>query len=243
MSHDGPVGLYRLFDDADALLYVGIGNRPSRRINSHRSLKRWWHQVARTEIEWHPTRTDAERAEAAAIRNEQPLYNIQIPTEDGAVRGSRRRTGVPEIAVGVANRGPVRLARPDGAQDAQAAMPGAHFRILREGLGLTGDWLAGFLKVTPRTVRNWEEGKFRIPGWVREAMMALGAMATTAVEGYVAQLVNHQRPVMTTYRNDAEFLAACPGTEFTASWHRAVAARVRTRIPSVRVVYVSSQTC
>lgn len=91
--------LYRLFNNADVLLYVGVANRPPERFNTHLSLKRWWDEVVRTDLEWHETRKAALTAERTAILIENPLYNILIPGPDGGARGSVVRLGVPEIAL------------------------------------------------------------------------------------------------------------------------------------------------
>lgn len=68
--------LYRLFDSSGRLLYVGITFNPSDRWRGHSSTKSWWRDVARREVEWHETRSAAERKEAAAIFTEKPLYNV-----------------------------------------------------------------------------------------------------------------------------------------------------------------------
>lgn len=71
-----PTALYRLFDKAGVLLYVGIATSPHTRWYAHREEKRWWPQVAREEIEWFPSRTDAKAAEKIAIKAEGPVYNV-----------------------------------------------------------------------------------------------------------------------------------------------------------------------
>jgi predicted GIY-YIG superfamily endonuclease len=68
--------LYRLYDDSDALLYIGIAGNPGRRFEQHRRDKPWWGQVARITLEHHPTRDKALTAETEAIRTEHPRYNI-----------------------------------------------------------------------------------------------------------------------------------------------------------------------
>lgn len=68
--------LYRLYDSIGRLLYVGITFNPSDRWRGHSGTKSWWKDVTRREIEWHPTRSAAERAEVAAIKGEGPLYNV-----------------------------------------------------------------------------------------------------------------------------------------------------------------------
>ena len=68
--------LYRLYDEDDQLLYVGIAFNPRVRCYHHKMHKSWWPDVARREVEWHDDRRQAEAAERAAIAAEKPLYNI-----------------------------------------------------------------------------------------------------------------------------------------------------------------------
>lgn len=67
--------LYRLYDDAGELLYVGIGAQPKSRISEHRK-KPWGSEIHSTTTEWHESRDAALAAEAAAIAAERPAYNI-----------------------------------------------------------------------------------------------------------------------------------------------------------------------
>lgn len=67
--------LYRLFDAADQLLYVGISTQPETRWTQHAADKPWWPLVQHRKVEWHPDREAAETAERAAISTEEPLYN------------------------------------------------------------------------------------------------------------------------------------------------------------------------
>lgn len=72
-----PTALYRLRDQRRKLLYVGISNNLAWRWKTHAADKEWWPEVATRSIEWFPTRDRALAAEAAAIRTERPLHNIQ----------------------------------------------------------------------------------------------------------------------------------------------------------------------
>ena len=69
--------LYRLFDDAGDLLYVGITNRWSRRSGEHSRTKSWWPLVARVEEHSFPDRASVEAAEKEAIRSENPRHNVE----------------------------------------------------------------------------------------------------------------------------------------------------------------------
>lgn len=67
--------VYRLYDAADRLLYVGIGFDFDSRWKSHAENKSWWPQVARKDVIWFDNRLDAAYEEARAIRFENPLHN------------------------------------------------------------------------------------------------------------------------------------------------------------------------
>lgn len=68
--------LYRFYDEADQLLYVGITGDPRARWAQHAAERAWWPDVARHSVEWLDSREDAEAAELAAITAEGPLHNV-----------------------------------------------------------------------------------------------------------------------------------------------------------------------
>lgn len=71
-----PHALYRFFDDADCLLYIGITLDPGSRWKAHRDDKPWWHEVTRIAVEVHSSRKAVLEAERAAIVQEHPKHNI-----------------------------------------------------------------------------------------------------------------------------------------------------------------------
>ena len=73
----GRTALYRFYAADDALLYVGITNRLSRRWEDHAKQKPWWPLVDHQTVHWQPTREAAEAAETNAIATERPVYNIK----------------------------------------------------------------------------------------------------------------------------------------------------------------------
>ena len=75
-SLEEPCALYRHFDAAGALLYVGIAVDPCNRLMNHMSRSRWRGLIATVTIERFATRRDALAAEAAAIKIEKPLHNV-----------------------------------------------------------------------------------------------------------------------------------------------------------------------
>lgn len=71
-----PHALYRFFDDANELLYVGITNNPSRRFTQHGVDREWWHEVTTIRMEPHSDRNAVLAAEKVAIKVEHPRYNV-----------------------------------------------------------------------------------------------------------------------------------------------------------------------
>lgn len=67
--------LYRLYDEADVLLYVGVTDNLHSRMQMHGSSSPWFGDVARTETDEHASRAGALAAEAQAIANDRPLHN------------------------------------------------------------------------------------------------------------------------------------------------------------------------
>lgn len=76
-EHPKERALYRLYDAAGRLLYVGITWNPVRRWEKHKRLKSWWSEVARAVVEVYPNEGQALDAEVAAIRSEQPIHNVR----------------------------------------------------------------------------------------------------------------------------------------------------------------------
>lgn len=96
-THAARTAVYRLFNSEGTLLYIGVARNPSERMKFHQQFKKWWAEVSRTTEEWFDSRALALGAEAVAIREECPLYNIQVTGEDGVIRV---RKDLPSIAVG-----------------------------------------------------------------------------------------------------------------------------------------------
>lgn len=71
----GETALYRHYDAAGTLLYVGITRDPSMRSEQHQRSSRWFRFVDRTEVEWHRSRRAADDAERDAIATESPVFN------------------------------------------------------------------------------------------------------------------------------------------------------------------------
>lgn len=73
--------VYRLYDSAGALLYVGAAYDFDVRFAQHAAKKQWWPQVARRDVIWFNNRLDALYEEARAIATESPAYNDRPGTQ------------------------------------------------------------------------------------------------------------------------------------------------------------------
>lgn len=77
--------VYRFYDQADRLLYVGKTISPRQRLKKHRQEKDWFTDVAAIKLERHATEADALDAERQAILAESPVHNIQHNTNTMAL--------------------------------------------------------------------------------------------------------------------------------------------------------------
>lgn len=71
-----PHSLYRFFDSAGNLLYVGITWNVTARVKQHRTTQPWWSLVRNMTVEAYPNEQAALKAEMRAIRTEHPLHNV-----------------------------------------------------------------------------------------------------------------------------------------------------------------------
>lgn len=66
--------VYRHFDSEGRTLYIGASVNPIARLAQHID-SRWFYDIAKIEIEWHPSVEAAHAAEYEAIQREKPLHN------------------------------------------------------------------------------------------------------------------------------------------------------------------------
>lgn len=76
--------VYRHFDSEGTLLYVGWSLNSLRRLADHMKKSYWRHEIATVTIQRFETPSLAMAAEAAAIRDERPIYNQMIPDPKAA---------------------------------------------------------------------------------------------------------------------------------------------------------------
>lgn len=68
--------LYRHFDAAGVLLYVGVSFSAFARLAQHREASHWYSDIASMTIEKFLSRAELLDAESEAIQSERPLHNI-----------------------------------------------------------------------------------------------------------------------------------------------------------------------
>jgi DNA-binding transcriptional regulator YdaS (Cro superfamily)/predicted GIY-YIG superfamily endonuclease len=95
-----PTALYRIWKDSD-LLYIGISYNPWSRYGNHAASKDWMMSATKLEIEWFSCRSDAEKAERAAIDKERPAFNLSNVT--GAIK-KKKGNGVPDLVKWISDR-------------------------------------------------------------------------------------------------------------------------------------------
>lgn len=81
--------LYRHYDAAGRLLYVGITTDLHARTKAHASASQWSMFAATATAEWFATVSEARRAELSAIRSESPIFNVLAADSAAAERATR----------------------------------------------------------------------------------------------------------------------------------------------------------
>lgn len=113
MTNDhGRTAVYRCYDAAGTLLYIGSSNNPKFRYSEHARnvLKPWWPQVVRKDETWYDNRAAAQTAEIEAVKTEAPVHNVRLQagakttvisvklSEDQAARADVARGGLDRSA-------------------------------------------------------------------------------------------------------------------------------------------------
>lgn len=147
-----PTSLYRFYDSAGVLLYVGITYDMYRRFGDHGTKKVWHPLAAKVTITHYPTRDEAAEAERKAIAAEGPLYNIQ--------HNQRRHLDAPDPAYGAKGRWEFRSRRSGYRKQCDlflypeldgSSMVDAHYRLDGEGQ------LREYLRYLERNHPEWLE--------------------------------------------------------------------------------------
>ncbi|MEW2635403.1 GIY-YIG nuclease family protein [Streptomyces sp. NPDC048389] len=197
MAGEDSAALYRLFDEDEQLLYVGVASDPTKRWRFHKRDKPWWRHVRVREIEWFPSRAEALLQEATEIATRRPLYNrhggwqyLRAPEPPSVLPGfvlpSRGTSKLPApstddllwLQQAVANvRNQER--EEDPFQAPAVSLPERERRITtRRAFGLAQEKISSVFGVTKLRFSHWELGHKEPLGWDRLAYLrALEAMA------------------------------------------------------------------
>lgn len=76
-ARSNPHFVYRVFDAADTLLYIGCTRTPHSRFKQHKSKAAWYPKAHHAEWTAFPNFATARAAESAAICADRPLFNIE----------------------------------------------------------------------------------------------------------------------------------------------------------------------
>lgn len=68
--------LYRAYDANNTLLYIGISSQAFARFDQHSHTSQWLPSCPYVTLEHYRHRNDALKAEKAAIKNENPKFNL-----------------------------------------------------------------------------------------------------------------------------------------------------------------------
>lgn len=81
--------VYRLYDAAGELVYVGYSADAIKRSMQHARKSSWWPEIVRAECDFYDTREEAMAAEKALIKRHQPRFN-KVNTDGYAGTRPRR---------------------------------------------------------------------------------------------------------------------------------------------------------
>lgn len=162
-----PVAVYRLYDPAGALLYVGATVEPERRLKNHRRRFGAVLDPASMTLEWYSSRTEADVAEGIAITTEHPREN-----HDGIARPYRPH-GVPSFPP---NPRPVYVPPPPDRRDSSAEsdltvedlvkLLGVRSETIRRYLGSGA--FPGAYRMTPGPKGAWRIPRSGVIAWRNE---------------------------------------------------------------------------
>lgn len=112
-----PTSVYRYYDAADMLIYVGITRQGMGRNVQHNGKAEWWPYVTRQEVEHCATRGEAMAREKELIRCFRPPFNKQHNSDHAATRaaylafvaGPEKRESAPGLYARLKKRLPLEI--------------------------------------------------------------------------------------------------------------------------------------
>ncbi|TEA09134.1 helix-turn-helix domain-containing protein [Mycobacteroides salmoniphilum] len=117
----------------------------------------------------------------------------------------------------------------------------AQLRVQREYFGLDRTQLATIFGCTGRVVADWEDGREPVPHRIIDELKDIAQRTDDTLVTLVAQYAGPETTVH-TYRNDDDYRKDQPSGPYTASWHRAVCARLLSIYPDVTIEFTPPTT-
>lgn len=149
--------LYRHFDNAGVLLYVGVSLAALKRLSQHKQVSHWYRDIANVKIEKHPTRKAALAAEREAIAKENPLHNLKRPSTREVLAA---RDFVGESKAEIVKR--ICEFNPTYSMDEVARVLGISTSKVK---GLVDAGQIGYVVIGEHSGRFGKRRKVRITGW------------------------------------------------------------------------------
>jgi hypothetical protein len=189
--------LYRFFDADENLLYIGITMNPAQRWRAHAHDKQWWHEVADIRIEKQSSRAAALTAEAVAIREECPRYNIvhaaPLPTQPGGTVPFKCECGAPGTAMYVLYRDIARRKEQLAQWEADTTPPNGGMRVLSGSQLLSCPerawWRACCDSHPPEESHYWFDMPATHEGWLSKTAHLLDTRPSWAVHTNWAEII------------------------------------------------------
>lgn len=206
-----PTWLYRVWGEADLLLYIGISKNFGRRWEQHAKKQPWWEEMKRlTADEWFGSRPEAKAAETAAIKAEHPKYNKKHNRQP-------QRTQSRPTAVTRTPLRPVRIPLRDYAPGTAPAGPRHPYLRTRTELLLADPALAESA-VTELPEEGRRQARLRIDSWrlnddiTRTALRTLAGLQGFEQEDGMAAFAPQVRKIRASLMRLAEVSCfACDG--------------------------------
>lgn len=108
-------------------------------------------------------------------------------------------------------------------------LTGAEVRTIREGLGVTAEWLADHLGIQTRTVQRWESGHNAVAEFAADELLLLEQQAADQVGAHVEAFTGAQVPPVLAIDDSHP-------DSWPAGWQRRIAFRVRQEVPGLRIL-------
>lgn len=114
-------------------------------------------------------------------------------------------------------------------------MTGAQLRVQREHLGLSRIQLAAILGITAGIIADWESGREKTPYNLTNHLTTITRRTDDHLDALLATYTNGDK--ILTYRTDDTYRRHHPNGPYTASWHRALCARLLEALPDSTIEF------